>query len=98
MAIMQIVISPRGAPGVSLSPYIARAIRVLQASGLPHEEHSMGTNVEGSTAELLKLAAEMHEATFGDDLSRVVLELKIDDRRDKVVALGDKQRSLQSKV
>jgi len=33
--------------GESLSPYVARSIKIIQESGLPYEFRSMGTSVEG---------------------------------------------------
>ena len=98
MAIMEISVSPRGGPGVSLSPYIAKAIRVLDEAGLVHETHAMGTNVEGPVEQLIAVAAKMHEAVFGDEIARVVTAIKIDDRRDKEVKMADKPRSVLSKV
>ncbi len=98
MAIMEIVISPRGGAGVSLSSYIARAIRVLNEAGLEHQTHAMGTNVEGSVEQLFAVAAQMHEAVFGGEIARVVTTIKIDDRRDKEVRMADKPASLASKL
>ena len=98
MAIMEIILSPRGGPGVSLSTYIARAMHVIDEAGLAHETHAMGTNVEGSAEELFRVAEKMHEAAFGDEISRVVTTIKFDDRRDKEVHLADKPAALARKL
>jgi uncharacterized protein (TIGR00106 family) len=98
MAIMEIVISPRGGASVSLSPFIARAVRVLDAAGLEHQTHAMGTNVEGTPEQLFAVAAQMHEAAFGGEIARVVTTIKIDDRRDKQVRMADKPASLAAKL
>ena len=44
--IVDFSISPIG-KGVSLSRYVAEAYRIIEDSGLPHEFHAMGTNIEG---------------------------------------------------
>ena len=33
--------------GVSVSPYVARAIRIIENSGLSYELNPMGTSIEG---------------------------------------------------
>lgn len=98
MAIMEISVSPRGGDGVGLSQYIAKAITILKESGLAYETHSMGTNIEGDISELLAIAAKMHQAVYSNEIKRVVTSIKIDERRDKKVKLGDKVKSVQSKL
>ncbi|WP_197460516.1 MTH1187 family thiamine-binding protein [Thermodesulfatator autotrophicus] len=50
----------------------------------------MGTIIEGDIEELLKIVREVHEIPFKAGAKRVYTALKIDDRRDKEVHLGDK--------
>ena len=98
MAILQISVSPRGGPGVSLSRYVARALRALEASGLKHQTHAMGTIIEGDPEQLFAVVQKMHEAAFGGDIQRVVTEIKLDDRRDKTATLDDKVASVRDKL
>lgn len=95
---MEISVSPRGAPTISLSTYIARALRALGTSGLSHQTHAMGTIVEGPIDQLFKVAAMMHEACFDDEILRVVTAIKIDDRRDIVRSMQDKVDSVVAKL
>ena len=41
--------------GESLSPYVARALNVIQESGLAYELNPMGTCVEGEWSEVMAL-------------------------------------------
>jgi uncharacterized protein (TIGR00106 family) len=98
MAIMEIVVSPRG-EGTSVSRWMVPAMQVLDDSGLRHETHAMGTNVEGAPADLFALAQRMHEACVGQDgVGRVVTTIKIDDRLDKPMTFESKLASLQSRL
>ena len=98
MAILEISVSPRGGPDVSLSRYIVRAIKVLRDSGLEHETHAMGTIIEGPTDRLFAVVQQMHEACFGDEIKRVVTTIKIDDRRDKQFTMKGKIAAIESKL
>ena len=98
MAILEISVSARGGAGVGLSKYVARAVKVLKDSGLKYQTHAMGTLIEGETADLFAIVEKMHEAPFGEEISRVVTSIKIDDRRDKKVSFEDKVRAVSEKV
>jgi uncharacterized protein (TIGR00106 family) len=98
MAMMEISVSPRGAPTLSLSTYVARALRALGTTDLSHQTHAMGTIIEGPVDQLFKVAELMHEACFGDEIQRVVTAIKIDDRRDISRNMAEKLDSLESKL
>ncbi len=98
MAFMQIMISPRIPEGGSLSPYVAAIHEYLDTTKFPHQLHDMGTIVEGSTADLLNLAKDLHEIPFKKGIKRVYTIIQIDDRRDKKVSLGDKVKSVRDKI
>jgi len=65
--------------GESLSAYVARAIAIVRASGLPHEFHSMGTCIEGEWGEVMAVVNRCVEA-MRTDCGRVNLSLKADFR------------------
>lgn len=76
--IVAISISPSGADetgGVAES--VARAVRVIRDSGLPHETNAMFTNIEGEWDEVM---AVVKEAVFAvaETSPRVGLVLKAD--------------------
>jgi uncharacterized protein (TIGR00106 family) len=98
MALMQIVISPRIYQGESISPYVAEIHKYLKKTKFPHTLHDMGTIVEGKAGELLALARKLHELPFKKGVSRVYTTIQLDDRRDKKVVLGDKIKSVRSKM
>lgn len=55
----------------------------------------MGTALEGTTADILALAAELHAVPFALGLPRVYTVLKLDERRDKAQTLEDKVTSVR---
>ena len=95
MALMQIAVIPLATPSTSLSPYIAALHRELQKSGSAFRLTDMGTIIEGEAANLLLLAARLHELPFSEGISRVVTTIQLDDRRDRRVCLDDKKRTME---
>lgn len=61
----EIQVVPRPA-GTAENPYarVDAAIAVIQASGLTHEVHALGTVVEGSPDDIWALLRQVHEATL----------------------------------
>ena len=98
MALMQIVVMPRGGEGTSVSVYVAKIHDFLKTQKLPHKRHDMGTIVEGKAPELWAIAKRIHEIPFKMGSKRVYTIINIDDRRDKKVSLGDKIKSVQKKM
>jgi uncharacterized protein (TIGR00106 family) len=98
MALMQIVISPRLPEGESVSPYVAEFHKFLKKTKLRHTLHDMGTIIEGNASQLFAVARKLHEIPFKKGRRRVYTTIQIDDRRDKKVFLGDKIKSVRSKM
>jgi len=99
MAIVEVSIIPLGTQTPSLSPYIARAVKVLQTEeDIKYELTAMGTIIEGDLSRLMSLVEKMHEAAFTAGVARVVTTLKIDDRRDKALSIGNKVESLKREL
>ena len=65
MALMHLTIIPLNTGSTSMGRYIADIQAALAESGLPHTLTDMGTVVEGSSKELLALAAQLAELPFG---------------------------------
>ncbi|ASQ91320.1 hypothetical protein CHL67_10705 [Prosthecochloris sp. GSB1] len=97
MALMDITVFPldRGAKG--LSGAVAELERILDESGLDHRLHDMGTTVSGPASELFAVAEKLHNHLFSKGSERVYTVIKIDDRRDRDVAIGDKVASVERK-
>ncbi|UWX57512.1 MTH1187 family thiamine-binding protein [Chlorobaculum sp. MV4-Y] len=97
MALLEITVIPLGTAGSGLSAWIAGLESLLEESGLPFRLSDMGTIVEGSADELFAIARKLHEHCFGAGVARVYTVMKIDDRRDKAVAIGDKVASVEAR-
>lgn len=98
MAMIEISVVPIGTDSPSLSQYIAKAVKVARESGLKYELTPMGTVIEGDLDELFKVARAMHEATFSEEVRRVVTTIKIDDRRDRPATAEGKVKAVMEKL
>jgi len=99
MAIAEVSIIPLGTKTPSVSKYVARALSALRdEKNIKYELTSMGTIIEGDLEDILRVVRNMHEATFGDGIMRVVTTIKIDDRRDKPLTMRGKIKSLLKKL
>jgi uncharacterized protein (TIGR00106 family) len=98
MAVMHLTIIPLGTGSSSVGEYVADIQRALEKSGFPYKLTDMGTIIEGSSKELLALAAQLAEMPFNKGVHRVVTQINLDDRRDKKVALGDKIVSVAERL
>jgi uncharacterized protein (TIGR00106 family) len=98
MAVVEVSIIPLGVPGTSLSGHVARVLRVLQESSLHYELTAMGTIISGDLDEILQVLRKMHERCFSGDVTRVLTQIKIDDRRDKPASPEQKIQSVKAKL
>ncbi len=92
--IIEVSFVPLGA-GVSLSPFVAEALKLIRESGLPFEFHSMGTNVEGEWEEVMALVRRCQDRLFEMGAPRVSTSLKISERRDKPYHMAQKVASVE---
>ncbi|MDY0039706.1 MAG: MTH1187 family thiamine-binding protein [Desulforhabdus sp.] len=98
MAVVEISVVPLGVPGTSMSGYVARALKVLQESSLTYQLTPMGTIISGDLDEIWNVVKRMHESCFALDAQRVLTQIKIDDRRDKLGTPEQKVRSVMEKL
>ena len=85
-----------GRADASASAYIAEIQRRLAAQDrVRYEMHAMGTSLEGSTADILAVAGELHAVPFEMGIPRVYSILKLDERRDREQTLADKVDSVR---
>jgi uncharacterized protein (TIGR00106 family) len=88
-----------GRPDASASEYIAEIQRRLaRQDRVRYVMHAMGTSLEGSTADVLALVAELHAVPFEFGLPRVYTVLKLDERRDREQTLEDKVESVRRRL
>ena len=98
MAFMEISIVPIGTGSVSVGEYVAEAVKLLKESGLEFTVSDMGTIIEGTPEELFLIAKKMHESAFLKGSKRVYTVIKMDDRRDRPVHLGQKSKSVEKRI
>jgi uncharacterized protein (TIGR00106 family) len=85
-----------GRAETSASRYIAEIQRRLERQDkVRYSLHAMGTSLEGSTADILAVVAELHAVPFELGIPRVYSVLKLDERRDREQTLEDKVESVQ---
>jgi uncharacterized protein (TIGR00106 family) len=83
--------------GESLSPYVARAIKTIQESGLPYELNPMGTCVEGEWSDVMALVDRCFQA-LEKDCKRINLSLKADYRKGPSGRMKRKVASVKQKL
>ncbi len=98
MALMDITVVPLDKGSKGLSAGIAKLQEILRESGLNYRLHDMGTTVSGSATDLFAVAERLHEHLFSTGTQRVYTVMKIDDRRDREVAIGDKVASVKREM
>jgi len=83
--------------GESLSPYVAEAFRIIEASGVTYEHHAMGTNLEGDWEEVMTVVKACRDKLL-ESSHRVSLSIKIDDRKGATDSISSKVRSAKEKM
>jgi uncharacterized protein (TIGR00106 family) len=96
MTLMEFSIFPID-KGASLSPYVARALSVVEKSGLEYRLNPMGTVVEGEWEDLLKLLTGCLR-DLEKDSERISLQVKFDHRRGISGAISSKIKSVEAKA
>jgi uncharacterized protein (TIGR00106 family) len=95
--IVDFTIVPVGT-GVSLSPYIAEVERVLVRTGLRHELHANGTNLEGEWDAVMAAIRTCHETLHAMGVPRIHTDIKLGTRVDREQHMADKVSSVKAKM
>ena len=100
MATADLTVLALGRPGASASEYIAEIQRRLEGQErVRYRMHAMGTSLEGPTADILAIVAELHAVPFDQGVPRVYSVLKLDERRDRPdQTLDDKVRAVEERL
>ncbi len=81
--IAQLSIYPIG-EGTSLGRFVKKGVEVVEKSGYTYDVGGMSTSIEVPDLDaLFKLIKEVHAAHLSEGAQRIVIDLKVDDRRDK---------------
>jgi len=96
MVLLEFSVTPLD-KGASVSPYVARCLAIVEASGLDYRLHAMGTIVEGDLHAVLNVLQTCIEAV-AEDSDRVTCSAKLDFRRGHRGRLESKVASVESKL
>ena len=88
--------SPLG-KGDSVSPYVARSLEIIDASGLDYRLHAMGTIIEGDVDEVLQVLKQCLEA-MSAECDRITCTAKLDYRKGHTGRLQSKVQSVEEKL
>jgi len=89
--IAQLSVYPIG-QGTSLSRFVRKGVEIIERSGYVHEVGGMGTTVEIPDLDaLFGLVKQVHAAHVEEGAGRVLIDLKVDDRRDKPATIASKK-------
>ena len=83
--------------GVSVSPVIARIMKIIIDSGVRYKANPMGTVLEGEWRQVMDLIKKCHDEAM-KDADRVVTSIKIDDYKGKGDRLDKKLESVEQKL
>ena len=96
-AIIDLCVVPIGV-GTSLSRYVAACQEVLDASGLEHQLHAYGTNIEGDFDEVMAAVRACHEAVHALGAPRITTTIKLGTRIDRAPDMAAKIASVEEKL
>jgi len=95
--IAQLSIYPLG-EGTSVGRFVRKGVAVIEASGLPYEVGGMSTSVETPDLDtLFDLIKKVHAAHVAEGAQRVIIDLRVDDRRDTNATIASKKKSVTEK-
>ena len=83
--------------GTSVSPYVARAVRIIRESGLPYKIGPMSTAIEGEYEDVM---AAVHKCfrELQKDSGRIYMTLQMDYRESAENRIEGKVRSVEEKL
>jgi uncharacterized protein (TIGR00106 family) len=84
--------------GVSLSKYVAACEQVLKDAGLETTLHAYGTNIQGDWDAVFSAIKRCHEAVHKMGAPRVSTVIKVGTRTDRDQTMGDKVKSVKTKL
>ncbi len=83
--------------GESLSPYVARAVRIVKESGLPYVFSPMSTSVEGDWDEVMAVVTRCKKE-LEKDCRRIHVAIRVDWRDGPSGRLEGKVRSVEERL
>jgi len=83
--------------GDSLSPVVARVLKIVAESGVDYRANPMGTVLEGTWDEVMGVIKKCHDAAM-EEGGRVVTSIKVDDRKGNERRMKEKLGSVERKL
>ena len=83
--------------GVSVGAYVAKALDVVDRSGLAYKVGPLGTCVEGEYADVMRVIQQCHELLAADS-DRVMCTIKMDWRRGRSGRIEGKVASVEQSL
>jgi len=83
--------------GTSLSPYVAKAVRIIKESGLDYLFGPMSTTIEGGYDEVMAVVKRCHDA-LREDSDRVLMYLRMDSKASEPGRIKAKVASVEAKL
>lgn len=95
--IAQLSIYPIG-EGTSVGRYVKKGVAIIEKSGYAYEVGGMATTVETPDLDaLFELIKQVHAANVKEGAQRIIIDLKVDDRRDKPATIQSKKETVKKK-
>ncbi len=95
MILAQLSVYPIG-EGTSLSRFVKKGIQAIKESGFKYEIGGMSTAIEVPDLDsLFQLVKKVHQAHLNEGARRIVIDLKVDDRRDKEATIERKRNAVK---
>ena len=96
MVLLEFSMAPSG-KSLSLSPFVARILDIIDQSGLPYQLTPMGTIIEGEWDEVMGVVGACYR-DLAADCERVGVHIKIDARSGPVGRIKSKVEAVQNKL
>ena len=96
MVLLEFSMSPMD-KGESLSPYVARIIKIIDESGISYRLNPMGTVLEGDYDEVMSVVRQCF-LEMEKDSSRISVSLKMDYRKGKNSRLNSKIEKIEKLI
>ena len=92
--IAQLSVFPIG-EGTSLGRFVRKGVKVVEDAGYPYEIGATSTAIEVPDLDaVFELVKKVHAAQVAEGAQRIVVDLKVDDRRDKKATIESKKASV----
>lgn len=81
--------------GISVSPFVAAIVQVLEESGLTFELNCNSTNIEGEWDDVFAAIRRCHEVVHGEGAPRIHTCLQVGTRVDRQQRMAEKLVSVE---